>query len=65
MSTTVEEVITALNNATNEVAATLTALRLELEHGVPCTENQLAVLDELANRLHAMAADPADVVPVR
>lgn len=63
MSTTVQEVISALNNATNDVAAVLTGLRARLAVGVPATQHDLEQLDAITARLEGLAADPANPVP--
>lgn len=63
MSTNVAEAIVALNDATNHIAAEITALRARLGDGSPVTPVELAQLDALAVRLEGLAADPANVVP--
>lgn len=63
MSHNVSEAIIALNNATNNVATEIAALRARLANGDPVTPGELAQLDSLATRLEGLAADPANPVP--
>jgi hypothetical protein len=59
-----ETVIVMVNNETNSIAVTVTTLRDELAGGDPPSQAQLDQLSAIAARLHAIAADPNDPVPV-
>ena len=63
MSTTLEQALIALNNATNDVAGAIATLRAQLALGQPVTPGQLQQMDSIIARLEGLAADPANPVP--
>lgn len=56
-------VIVSINNATNDIAVTVTTLRNELSGGEPPSQAQLDALSAIAVRLEGIAADPSNPVP--
>lgn len=64
-ATEINELVTAMNDATNEIASDLEALRAQIAGGLSAEEaaDVVAKLDGLKARLVALGQDPADPVP--
>jgi hypothetical protein len=58
-----DDLITAIDNETNAVAAEVDALKAQLAAAPTVTQAELDKLTSISTRLQAIAADPANPVP--
>lgn len=58
-----EDLITAIDNETNAVAAEVATLRAQLAAAPTVTQATLDKLSSISSRLQGIAADPANPVP--
>jgi chromosome segregation ATPase len=58
-----DDLITAIDNETNAVAAEVAALRAQLAAAPTVTQSTLDKLTSISTRLQGIAADPANPVP--
>lgn len=64
MAQTLDDLLTAIDNETNAVAAEVASLRAQLAAAPTVTQATLDKLSSISSRLQGIAADPANPVPV-
>lgn len=63
MGMSLDDLVTAIDNETNAVAAEVAALRAQLAAAPTVTQETLDKLSSISTRLQGIAADPANPVP--